>query len=84
MAATLKVGETVQLAYVDQSRTLDADKTRVAGDLGRAGDDHGRQEGDQQRARISRASTSAAPISRRRSATSRAASATGCISRRRS
>ena len=34
---TLKVGETVQLAYVDQSRTLDRDKTRVAGDLRRPG-----------------------------------------------
>ena len=78
----LKVGETVKLAYVDQgARARPASKTAYQEVSERARRDQGRQARDQ-RARVSaRSSTSAAPISRRRSAISPVASATGCISR---
>ena len=43
-AATLRVGETVELSYVDQSRdALDGDEDRVGGDLRRRRPDHGRR-----------------------------------------
>ena len=46
-AGTVKVGETVKLSYVDQSRSgLDPKKTRLGGRLRRAGPPHGRQGRD--------------------------------------
>ena len=73
----LKVGETVKLAYVDQGRVLDASKTayqEVSG--GRDEITVGKREINA-RAYLS-SSTSAARISRRRSATCRVESATDC------
>ena len=47
-AGTLKVGETVQIGYVDQSReALDRRQDGVGGDLRRRGRDRARQEDDQ-------------------------------------
>jgi ATPase subunit of ABC transporter with duplicated ATPase domains len=81
-AGEIRVGETVQLGYVDQSRdTLDANKTvweEISG-----GNDIiklGKREMNS-RAYVSR-STSRAATSSRRSARCRAASATACISPR--
>ena len=68
-AGTLKVGETVQLAYVDQSRTLDGEQHGVGGDLRRPGDRSWSGRRRSTAARTCRASTSGAPTSRRRSAT---------------
>ena len=80
---TIKVGETVHLGYVDQSRdALDGKQERVGGDLRRPGHHHaGQARGEFARLLLLR-STSRAPTSRRRSARSRAASATACISPR--
>ena len=78
-AGTLKVGSTVQIAYVDQSRdALDPEQDRVPGDHRRAGPAPVRHAARSTRGPTPRASTSAAPTSRRRSAPSPAASATGC------
>ena len=52
-AGTLKVGETVQLAYVDQGRELERREHRVPGSERRARHDHGRQDARSTRARIS-------------------------------
>ena len=79
----LKIGETVQLAYVDQTRTLNNENNAWQEISGGNEIDRSSARRRSTAARISRASTSAAPTSRRKSATSRAASATGCISRRR-
>ena len=81
--ASIKIGETVQLAYVDQSRdALDPDKTvweEVSGGL----DAHARSASTRCRpAPMSPRSTSRAPTSRRRSASCRAASATASTSPR--
>ena len=47
-AGSMKVGDSVELGYVDQSRdTLDGKKKRLGGNLGRARDHLSRQEGDQ-------------------------------------
>ena len=78
-AGSIRLGETVKLAYVDQSRDdLDPDKTvwqEISGGL----DVHeGRQPRDQHAAPTSARSTSRAATSRRRSASSPAASATAC------
>ena len=79
-AGTLRLGETVQLGYVDQSRdALGAEQERVGGDLrrGRRADD--RQTAGRRRARTSRGSTSRARSNSARSARSRAANATAFI-----
>ena len=77
-AGTLTVGSTVQIAYVDQSRdALDPDKT-VYEEISRRPGPAPVRPPHGERARLRRrASTSAAPTSRRRWAPSRAASATG-------
>ena len=47
-AGTLRIGETVELAYVDQSRdALDAEQDRLGGDLRRHGPDQGRRAVDE-------------------------------------
>ena len=76
-AGTLRIGETVQVGYVDQSRdALDAEQDRVGGDLRRRRRDRARQaEGRVARLRA-RGSTSRARRSSARSARCRAASAT--------
>ena len=79
----LRVGETVKLGYVDQSRdTLDADKN-VWEEISGGHDiiELGKREMPSARL-CRRRSTSRAPISRRRSASSPAASATASISPR--
>ena len=77
-AGALKIGETVALSYVDQSRdSLKGDAHGLGGDLRRRqGPRDGRQEGGQLARLRERPSASAAPTSRRRSRTSPAASAT--------
>ena len=82
-AGTIKIGETVQLGYVDQTRdTLDGKKNVWEEISGGQRHHPARQEGGEL-ARLCRArSTSRAPTSRRRSARCRAASATACISPR--
>ena len=81
-AGTLKIGETVQIGYVDQSRdALDAEQDGLGGDLRRPRRDRARQaEGRLARLRVvvqlqGRARSSG------RSARCRAASATACTSR---
>ena len=60
-AGAITIGETVQLGYVDQSRdTLDANKTRLGGDLRRQRDHLSRQARDQLAAPIAPPSTSRA------------------------
>ena len=82
-AGALRVGETVKLGYVDQSRdSLNANNNGLAGDQRRRGHDLPRQARRARRARMSARSTSKGRISRRRSASCQAASATGCIWRR--
>ena len=78
-AGALRVGETVRLAYVDQSReALDAAKT-VWEEIAGGSDTVELGPGQRcSRARTWPRSTSAAATSRSRSATSRAASATAC------
>ena len=79
---TIRVGDTVKLGYVDQSRdTLDGKKTvfeEISGgnDMIKLGAREVPPEP------MSAGSTSRAPTSRRRSASSRAASGTACISPR--
>ena len=82
--ATLAVGETVQLAYVDQSRdALDAGHDRLRRDHRRRRPHRGRQARRcTRRAYVRRASASRGATSRRRSASSPAASATGSTSPR--
>ena len=47
-AGALRLGESVELAYVDQSRdALDPEKTRLGGDLGRLRPDQGRRARDE-------------------------------------
>ena len=81
-AGTLRVGETVKLGYVDQSRdSLDANKTvweEISGGI----DEIELGKRKMQAAPMSPPSTSRAPTSRRRSASSPAASATACTSPR--
>ena len=78
-AGTIRLGETVKLAYVDQSRDdLDPQRHGLAGDLRRPGRHQGRQPRDRSAAPTSARSTSRAATSRRRSACCRAASATAC------
>jgi ATPase subunit of ABC transporter with duplicated ATPase domains len=60
------------------------EQERLGNDLGRARTDHGREARDQQSARISRASTSGARTSRRRSERCPAVNETACTSRARS
>ena len=76
---TLRIGDTVQMAYVDQSRdALDPDKTVWEEISGGDRADQGRRPQDElARLRVV-ASTSRAPTSSRRSASSPAASATAC------
>ena len=80
---TIKVGESVHLGYVDQSRdALDGKKNvweEISGGLDQIM--LGKQRGELARL-CARRSTSRAPTSRRRSARCRAASATACISPR--
>ena len=81
-SGTLKIGETVQLAYVDQSRELDGGEDRVAGNRAAASETMHRRQARDQHPRVS----GELQLPRRRSAeesrrTSRAASATACISR---
>ena len=77
---SLKLGDTVELAYVDQSRAaLDGEKS-VWEEITDGVDRMRLGKREVSRARTSRASTSAAATSRSASAISRAASATGCIS----
>ena len=75
---SLRLGDSVELAYVDQSRAaLDGEKSvweEITGGVDRLRWGRARSR----RARTSRASTSAAATSRRRWLTSRAASATAC------
>ena len=74
---TLRLGETVQIGYVDQSRdALDANKTRLGGDLRRRRRDRDGQAHGRHRAPTCRGSTSRARRSSARSARCRAASAT--------
>ena len=78
-AGTLRLGETVQLGYVDQSRdALDAEQERLGGDHRRRGRADDRQADGRRRAPTSRGSTSRARSSSARSARCRAASATAC------
>ena len=82
-AGTLRVGETVKLGYVDQSRdSLERRQDRVAGDQRRRETRSIWASAACRRAPMSARSTSRGPTSRRRSASCRAASATGCIWRR--
>ena len=80
---TIRIGDTVKLGYVDQSRdTLDGKKTvfeEISGgnDMIKLGTPRGAVA-----APMSAGSISRAPTSRRRSASSRAASGTACISPR--
>ena len=70
-AGTIKIGESVQLGYVDQSRDYARrQEERLGGNLRRPGRHPGRQEGDQLARLLSPRSTSRAPTSRRRSARS--------------
>ena len=82
-AGTFKIGDTVDLAYVDQSRdSLDPEATvyeEITG--GRRVHEARQPRGQRPRLRQQR-STSRAPTSRRRWACSPAASATGCTSPR--
>ena len=78
---TLRVGETVKLAYVDQSRdALDGDKTVYEEITGGVDQHRARQARGPRRAPTSPGSTSRAPTSRSGSATSPAASATASTS----
>ena len=80
---TIKIGETVKLGYVDQSRdALDDDKTIYDEISEGVETHHARRALDQRARRTSRASTSRARISRSGSASCRAASATASTSRR--
>ena len=82
-AGEITLGDTVKLAYVDQSRGVAGpEQDRMGGDLRRQGLGPDRRQGDELCASTSAASTSARPISRRRSACCRAASATVSTSRR--
>ena len=79
-AGAMKIGDSVQLGYVDQSRDSLDPKKNVWEEIS---DGHeiiylGKQEIKQPRL-LRRRSTSRAPTSRRRSACCRAASATACI-----
>ena len=79
-SGAIKIGESVQLGYVDQSRdALERQEDRVGGNLRRPGHHLSRQARDQLARLLSAPSTSRAPTSRRRSACCRAASATACI-----
>ena len=54
-SGTIRIGETVKLAYVDQSRdALDPDKTHLGGDLRRPGDHPARQAEVNSRAYVAR------------------------------
>ena len=78
-AGELRIGPTVELAYVDQSRdSLDADKTVYEEITDGHDDHHARQPRDARPGLRARRSTSRAPTSRRRSACCPAASATAC------
>ena len=81
-AGALEVGDTVQLAYVDQSRgALERHEHGVEGDLGEPGRRSRSASARSTRASTSRGSTSAAATSRSSSRTSRAASGTASTSR---
>ncbi len=81
-AGELKVGETVALSYVDQSRDASIGERTVWEEISDGGEDlvHGGQARGELARLLRVASTSAAPTSRRRWGTSPAASATGCTS----
>ena len=75
---TLRIGDTVELAYVDQSRDA-LDDSKGSGRRSRAALTRSRSATNgSTRASTRRRSTSAAPTSRRRSPSSPAASATAC------
>ena len=80
---TIKIGETVKLGYVDQSRdALDDDKT-IYDEISEGAEHlHARRALDQLARRTSRASTSRARTSRSGSASCRVVSATASTSRR--
>ena len=46
-AGRIRIGETVKIAYADQSRTLDPGEDRLRGDLRRRGAHHGRRPDDE-------------------------------------
>ena len=78
-AGTLRIGETVQIGYVDQSRdALDPNKSGLGRDHRRRRRDRGSASARWRRAPTSRGSTSRARRSSARSARCRAASATAC------
>ena len=79
----IKIGPTVHLGYVDQSRDhLNAEQECLAGDFGRRGRLPFRQARDRHPRLCRRLQLPRARTSRRRSASSRAASATASISPR--
>jgi len=81
-SGTLRVGETVNLGYVDQSRdSLNPDRT-VWQEISGGDEVSILASGRSSPALTSRRSTSRVPISKRRSAFCRAASATECTWRR--
>ena len=82
-AGTLRVGDTVELAYVDQARARPRPGRTRSGRRSRGGHDIDRSSASARstRASTSRGSTSGAPTSRSGSATSPAASGTACTSR---
>ena len=78
-AGTLRIGETVQVGYVDQSRdALEPEQERVRGDHRRPGRAHRGQASRWRHAPTCRGSTSRARSSSARWARSRAVSATAC------
>ena len=78
-AGTLRLGETVQVGYVDQSRdALNAGPQRLGGDHRRRATKSRWASGRCRRAPTARGSTSRAPPSSARSARCRAASAIAC------
>ncbi len=78
----LKIGETVKISYVDQSRSnIDPNEDAVGGRLGRPRHHHGGQDRDSRRAHTSRSSASRVRISRRRPGCSPVVSATVSTSR---
>jgi ATPase subunit of ABC transporter with duplicated ATPase domains len=78
-AGTIKVGETVHLGYVDQSRDASRRPKNVWEEISGGNDVIKLGKYEVNSAPMSARSTSRAVTSRRRSATSQAASATACI-----
>ena len=81
-SGTIKIGETVKLAYADQTRTLDPEKTVYEEISQGAETSWNSANAKSTRADTVPRSTSQAPTSKRKSASSRAVNATACISPR--